>query len=389
MKLKKIFFYLKLFLNFRNLKTSALIGFYNLIKKNTKYPNYLIKFEKKLSNFFDCEFATSFSNGTTACSMLLYAIGVKKNSKVIISKLTFPSVITSILKIGAKPIFVDFNKDLQIEIFERDLIINADYLLITHAYGIPQNYKSIKNILNINQKLILIEDISHAQGATFEGNKIGTLGLASFMSMQGDKAINAGEGGVVITNSKKINDRLLYLSHLNRKSEYENDYFNSLSKIGFLGKARMNPLGAISAMNDLEILEKKNINFRLKLGIIYENLKDCKNIYFPRIDLDCTGGYHYGFPFFTNSSKIINIIKKSFNIIKYNWPILDSNENFSDPEKFLNLIYDEQIKLDNVFEKSNDLRDELFFFDLQEISQLSVGNLKNKISKLKSVINED
>jgi perosamine synthetase len=52
----------------------------------------------------------------------------------------------------------------------------------------------------LNKNLILIEDISHAQGATSNDKLVGTLGDGSFMSMQGDKAINAGEGGIVLTN---------------------------------------------------------------------------------------------------------------------------------------------------------------------------------------------
>ena len=55
----------------------------------------------------------------------------------------------------------------------------------------------------MNKKLILIEDISHAQGAIVNNVMVGTLGEGSFMSMQGDKAINAGEGGIVLTNNRK------------------------------------------------------------------------------------------------------------------------------------------------------------------------------------------
>ena len=47
---------------------------------------------------------------------------------------------------------------------------------------------------------------------------LGTLGKGSFISMQGDKAINAGEGGLVLTNENNIYERLIFLSHLNRNS---------------------------------------------------------------------------------------------------------------------------------------------------------------------------
>ena len=248
MKIKNLFIYIKKYLNLRNIKSSILIFFFSILKQNTRYPNYLINFEKKISNFFKSKYALSFSNGTTACTALLYALGVKKNSKIIISKLTFPSIISSILRIGAIPIYLDFDKDLQIKNnIDKNKINDADYFLITHAYGIPQNLKIINSILDLNKKLILIEDISHAQGAVINNQMIGTLGKGSFMSMQGDKAINAGEGGVIITNSEKVFNKLFYLSHLNRKVFNENDNLNLLSKIGFIGKGRRNPLGANTA----------------------------------------------------------------------------------------------------------------------------------------------
>ena len=61
---------------------------------------------------------------------------------------------------------------------------------------------------------------------------VGTLGEGSFMSMQGDKAINAGEGGIVLTNNKNVYNRLIYLSHLNRKTTDD-------EKINLLIKSRV------------------------------------------------------------------------------------------------------------------------------------------------------
>ena len=207
-KIKKLIYllsFLKKLLNINNINSSFKIFFYSILKQNTRYPNYLLKFEKEVSNYFKSKFALSFSNGTTACTALLYSIGVKKNSKIIISKLTFPSVISSILRIGALPIYLDFDKNFQIKgDVNREKILSSDFFLITHAYGLPQNIDNIKSILNLNKKLILIEDISHAQGAKTNSLMVGTLGKGSFMSMQGDKAINAGEGGIVLTNNENV-----------------------------------------------------------------------------------------------------------------------------------------------------------------------------------------
>ena len=384
MDFKKFFFYIKTYLNFENIKTSLLVFWYSLLKQNTKYPKYLLNFEKKVANFFGSKYAISFSNGTTACTTLLYSLGVKKNSKVIISKLTFPSVISSILRIGAIPQYIDFDKNLQLKNnFNENKILNADYILITHAYGIPQNSNTLETILKLNKKIILIEDISHSQGATNKNKMVIARSAASFMSMQGDKAINAGEGGVIITNSDEVYKKVIYLSHLNRKTLPENN-LNSLSTIGFIGKGRMNPLGAITATSDIKNLNKRNKILRKKMQIIYDGFKKFDNIHIPQIDdFENTGGFHYGFPFFCDSETRLINLKKIFQILKYNWPFLDANENFHDPNKFLELIYNDNLMINNVFEKVNDIRDQLYFFSLKEIKNLNEQEIKKKISNFK------
>ena len=384
MRIIRLLIYIKDCLSFYNIASSIKIFFYSILKKNTRYPNYLLNFEKQASNYFGSKYALSFSNGTTACTALLYSLGVKKNSKIIISKLTFPSVISSILRIGGIPVYLDFDKDLQIkENINNDKILSADFLLITHVYGLPQRMDKIKAILNLNKKLLLIEDISHAQGAVVNNQMVGTLGEGSFMSMQGDKAINAGEGGIVFTNNRHVYNRLTYLSHLNRKTS-EDKHINLLSKIGFTGKGRMNPLGAITASSDIKNLHKRNKIIREKVKTIYESLKDLNNFYVPKIDnYEHLGGFHYGIPFFCESENLLNNIKGKFKIVKYNWPILDSNEHFHDPNKFLDLIYTNDPKIQNVFEKSNDIRDQLYFFDLKEIIDLNKLKIKKRTDIIK------
>jgi len=255
--LSRYIYKVKTFLSLNNIFASIQYFFYSLIGQNTRYPKYLLKFEYQAAKFFNTKYSLTFSNGTTALNTILYSIGVKKNSKILISKLSFPSVISSILRIGAVPQYLDFDHNLQIALPDKLKIKNSQYLLITHAYGIPQKISTIKKFLSINPSLIIIEDISHAQGAKVENNFVGTLGDVSFMSMQGDKAISAGEGGLALTNKEEIYNKLIYLMHLNRSNK-NNTSMNLLSKVGFLGKGRMSPLGAISASKDLKNLSKRN-----------------------------------------------------------------------------------------------------------------------------------
>jgi len=367
-----------------NIYVSTKVFFNNINKKNTKYPDYLTDFEKKTAKYFNMKYAITFPNGTTACSVMLHAIGVKKNSKVLVSKLTFPSIISSILKTGGSPIFLDFDKNLQIKI-EKNKVLEAKYIILTHAYGFPQRKEIIDKLLSINPSIIIAEDISHSQGSFCGEQLTGSIGIASFMSMQGDKSISAGEGGIMLCNSDQIYERAIFLSHLNRKVSSTKNKLNLISKIGFIGKARMNPLGAINALHDLNMLKKRNKKLINKLKIINDHLFEFGDIEFPRIDdYNSLGGFHYGIPFFCENKIILEKLSKYFLIVKYNWPFLDNDESFRDPEKFYELIYSEKIYELNVFDNANDLRDNLYFFDLNEIKFTFEYQIEQKLKKFKS-----
>ncbi len=91
-------------------------------------------------------------------------------------------------------------------------------------------------------------------------------------------------------------------------------------------------------------------------------------------------GFIMGSLFFCKSKSFLENLKNEFKIIKYNWPILDADENFHDPNKFLNLIYDEDPNIDKVFKNSNDIRDELYFFELKDLIKLSETKIKKKLN---------
>ena len=111
--------------------------------------------------------------------------------------------------------------------------------------------------------------------------------------------------------------------------------------------------------------------------------KRFKNFYVPKIDNYNHRWISLWHSFFCESENLLDNIKGKFKIVKYKWPILDSNEHFHDPNKFLDLIYDNDPKIQNVFEKSNDIRDQLYFFDLKEIINFNKHKIKKKIDNIK------
>ena len=99
---------------------------------------------------------------------------------------------------------------------------------------------------------------------------VGTLGEGSFMVCKVIR-INAGEGGIVLTNNKNVYNRLIYLSHLNRKTTDDENKFTFKSRVYW--QRKNDPLGAITALSDIKNLDKRNKIIREKIKVIYKNLK--------------------------------------------------------------------------------------------------------------------
>lgn len=359
---------------YKNFFFSFKVFLYSIFEQDTKYPKHLLQFEKKLSNYFKTEYSLTFSNGTTAAYSLFNAVGIKKDSKVLIQKISFPTIITILLNLNCKLTFLDINQNLQIELPNDEIIKNSDYIIITHLYGFTQDLSILEKIKSINPKIKIIEDLSHAQGALIGDKFAGTFGQASFSSMQGNKAISAGEGGFVITNSKLIYQKMIQLHHTNRTINERN------KSNGLLGKGRMHPLGIPKAEYTLHKLEIRN-NLILKKFLIFKNyFKNSENIIFPEFnETNIPGGFHYGLPFFIKDNELLlEKISKKFKIVKYNWPALDRMKEYQSYENFNKIIYDE-IKDVNYYDYCN-FRKSLYFLDLKSIISTSDFKIKKILS---------
>ncbi len=341
--------------------------------KTSKYPNQVINFEKKISEFFGSKHCLTFSSGTAAARTILVAAGVRKNSKILMSKISFPSVISTALEIGADIEYLDFDENLQIKNISELTKPEADFLIITHSYGIPQNMINIMDFLKKNKNIQLIEDFSHAQGAKFDDKYIGTFGIASFMSMQGSKALSAGEGGVMITNDENIYEKSIVLSHINRKHSFKNKDLENFSKVGLLGKARAHPMGIILSELDLNELKKKNKATSKKFQVLFNKLKSNNQIKIPQMNFGDLGGFHYGFPFFCNNKTILEKLRSILPIIKYDWPCCDEFDEFKSSESFNNLLY--SLKMNNQLSDYKDQRSYLNFVDLNWIQKKSLKEI--------------
>ena len=178
--------------------------------------NYVKKFEKKFSKFVDRKFSTSVSNGSVALEIALRALKLKKGSEVILPTFTIISCCNAIINAGLKPILVDCDLktfNMNIEEVKKKISKKTSAIMIVHIYGITVDIDPILEIAK-SKKIKIIEDASEMHGQEYKRKKCGTFGDISTFSFYVNKHITTGEGGMILTNKKKIYEEILKLKNL-------------------------------------------------------------------------------------------------------------------------------------------------------------------------------
>ncbi len=168
--------------------------------------SFVKKFEEDFSKYNNRTFGIAVSSGTAALEIAVKSLNLKKNSEVIIPNFSIISTALCVIKAGLKPVIVD--ADLETWNMNPDQVLkkinkNTKAIIITHIYGFPVD---MKKILQISKKknIKVIEDAAEMIGQTYLGRKCGSFGDVSTFSFYANKHITTGEGGMVLTNDKKI-----------------------------------------------------------------------------------------------------------------------------------------------------------------------------------------
>ena len=163
-------------------------------------------FEKNLSNFFNKKNLISTSSCTASMHLFYLSIGLKEGDEVIISAQTHVATAHAVEICGAKPVFVDCELDtgnIDINKIEKKISPKTKCIAITHFLGKPVNMKRIIFIAK-KYNLYILEDTALSIGSKINKKFSGTFGDAGVFSFHPVKIITTGEGGALITKSKKI-----------------------------------------------------------------------------------------------------------------------------------------------------------------------------------------
>jgi dTDP-4-amino-4,6-dideoxygalactose transaminase len=163
------------------------------------------KFEAEFAAFTGSKYAIAVANGTVALELALYALGIGPGDEVITTSRTFIASASCVVMRGARPIFADVDRDSQnitAETIRAVLTPRTKAIIVVHLAGWPCDMDPILDLAR-EHGLKVIEDCAQAQGATYKGRKVGSLGDVSAFSFCQDKIMTTGgEGGMLTTNDE-------------------------------------------------------------------------------------------------------------------------------------------------------------------------------------------
>jgi perosamine synthetase len=180
-------------------------------------------FEAEFAQFHQAGHAVAFANGTVALAATFLASSIGPGDEVIVPSFTFISTATSVLHVGARPVFADIHRDtfdLDPDDVARRITPATRAIVPVHYGGQAADMRELREVAAAADA-VLVEDAAEAHGATYDGTPVGALGHAGMFSFTPTKNITTGEGGIVTTDDGELAERLRLLRNHGQTARYE------------------------------------------------------------------------------------------------------------------------------------------------------------------------
>ena len=239
----------------------------------------IARLESSFCKYLECNYALAVNSGTASVYLAILSLGLSSQDEIVMPVATFPSLVGAANLSGVNVRLCDIDVltgNLSPESLRKAINPHVKAVLVTHLWGNPAEMEEIKEICSENH-LYMIEDCSHAYGARYNGQIVGTFGDIACFSMQANKAVFAGEGGIFVTNNRQLYENaVLFSSSVERildcvKSSEALKYWGT----GLGVKLKMNPLGAMLALQSLRQLEQTNNAREARLSFITAAAERC------------------------------------------------------------------------------------------------------------------
>lgn len=181
------------------------------------------EFEELFARRHQAAHAVAFANGTVALAAMYHAVGIGHGDDVVVPSMTFVSSATSVLHVGATPVFADVDHrtfNLGPDDVRRCMTSRTKAVLAVHYAGQMAAMDELQEVCS-QAGVILLEDAAQAVGASYLGRPAGSLGRMAMFSFTPTKNITTGEGGLVTTDDSELASSLRLLRNHGQSSLYE------------------------------------------------------------------------------------------------------------------------------------------------------------------------
>lgn len=248
------------------------------------------EFQLLMAKIHEKKYAYATTSGTSSLHLAISALELKKDDEVIVPALANIADCSVVLQEGAKPVFADIDSEtmnIDPKDIERKITSKTKVIIMVHIYGEPADIKSIREIAD-RHDLILIEDCAQSGGARYQGKYVGSFGDISCFSFYQTKHIIAGEGGMVLTNSKKWHGIIDSLANNGIKKDNIEAY--DYNRIGY--NYQMTEIQAALGIVQLGKLDRLN-RIRRRNANLYKKIFENIDIVFQKTTDDTENAYFY------------------------------------------------------------------------------------------------
>ena len=296
----------------------------NVIKSGWLTSGKMVEiFEKKLRNYIGCQYALVVNSCTSALHLALKALDIKNGDKVFVPTLTFSATAEAVTYLNAIPIFLDI--DPRSGLITPDILINSlnsnpdiKAIIVVHYGGQVAKMRDPTGIgiLDIcrERNIKIIEDCAHSFGSKLNRQHSGTFGDIGCFSFYANKCITTGEGGLVVTDSLELANRVSRLRlHGMTSSTFERvGWEYDISEFGY--KYNMSDINAAVGIAQLEKADIFRIKRERVARLYISILSDDRNIQLLKLNENESIHSWHLFPVLINTHR--NVRDRVYDIMK-------------------------------------------------------------------------
>ena len=222
------------------------------------------EFEKQFAEYQDAKHGILINSGTTALRIALTAAGIGEGDEVLVPAYTFIASASSIVEAGGVPVFIDIDPqtyNIDVNKAEAAITEKTRAIMPVHFAGRPADLDAVLDLAK-RKELVVIEDAAQAWGSEWNGKRVGAIGAAGCFSFQSSKNINAGEGGIILTNDDLVAKMARSHNNCGRSEDglwYEHFYFGGNTRITEFQSAVL--LAQLSRYDEQKKIREANLTY--------------------------------------------------------------------------------------------------------------------------------